>query len=169
MNFMTNAWIRQPLALLCAEGGISKPAAIVLALLIDRATNTAPPRPVQISVDDIATIGGYSARTVRRAIAELIAADLIASARTGRGSVYTLTGAVELLPAKRQPITHSSGSGSGSKQKPAKASGMSARELEEMEGYLSLVNSFPQSATLIPADLGVCGAAAPEGDPDYLL
>lgn len=142
MEWNSHAWIRQPLALLCSEGGLSKPAAIVLALLIDQATNTDPPSPVQCSMDSLAADSGYNVRTVRRAIAELLRGDLIASVRTGRGSIYTLTGAVELLPAKRQPITRSSSSSSSSKQKQAKAAGMSQQEQDEMADYLSLVNHF---------------------------
>lgn len=165
VEWSTQAWIRQPLALLCSEGGLSKPAAIVLALLIDQATNTDPPSPVQVRMESIAADSGYNVRTVRRAIAELLRGDLIASCRTGRGSIYELTGAIELLPAKRQPITRSS---SKSKQKQASAAGLSAREMAEMADYLSCVNNF-QQPTLVAADLGVCGTAAQEDDPDYLL
>lgn len=149
MEYDTQAWIRQPLALLCRQGGISKPAAIVLALIIDQATNTNPPSPVPARLDELANSSGYSISSVKRAVSELIAGELITSHRTGRGSVYTLTGAVELLPPKRQPSPRAT------KPKP------SPRATAKQALYESCVNRFNAPE--------VCAHAAPPGDPDYEL
>lgn len=138
------AWIRQPLALLRREGGLSKPAALVLAVLIDRATDYDPPRPVQASVGDLAWSTGFSERSVRAALADLVRRELISARRTGRGSVYELTGAVELLPPKKRTQQQ--------RKKPADA--------WIDPGYGDLVNRFP---------VDVCAEAATEGDPDYEL
>lgn len=161
-----NAWIRQPLALLCAEGGISKPAAIILALIIDRATDTEPPRPVQVDVDQLAWASGYSSRTVRRALDELTRRELLAITHTGRASLYTLTGAVELLPPKRQPAPRSTTRSGKPSGLVAAASDREARELAE---YAALSNRFAPEAELIPADLGVCSTPAPATGEGYEL
>lgn len=168
------AWIRQPLSLLCRDGGLSKPAAIVLAIIIDRATDTDPPQPVQVDIAAIARSSGYTDRTVRRAIADLVGRELLTSTRTGRGSVYTLTGAVAVLPPKgadtaapaaAAPPQH----GSPRRTRSARSQTQSAAEAAEMAEYLSLVNRFaPESAPeLVEADLGVCSEPAPADPADY--
>ena len=154
MEFETQAWIRQPLALLCRQGGISKPAAIVLALIIDQATNTKPPSPVPAKLDELAERSGYSISSVKRAVSELIAGELIQSQRTGRGSVYTLTGAVELLPPKGKPAPRATATATA---KP------SPRATAKQALYESCVNRFAAA----PPE--VCEHAAPPGDPDYEL
>ena len=141
------AWIRQPLALLRQDGGLSKPAALVLAVLIDRATDYDPPRPVQASVGDLAWSTGFSERSVRAALADLVRRGLISVRRTGRGSVYELTGAVELLPPKKRTQQQQ-------RKKPA--------ETWIDPGYGELVNRFHT----VPE---VCDKPATEGDPDYEL
>lgn len=143
------AWIRQPLALLRQEGGLSKPAALILAVLIDRATDYDPPRPVQAAVHDLAWSTGYSERAVRSALADLEHRGLISSRRTGRGSVYELTGAVELLPPKKR-----------TEQQPKARQHKKPTEAWVDPGYGDLVNRFHTE---------VCTEAATEGDPDYEL
>lgn len=142
------AWIRQPLALLRRDGGLSKPAALVLAVIIDRATDYDPPRPVQAAVHDFAWSTGYSDRAVRDALADLVRRGLISVRRTGRGSVYELTGAVELLPPKKRTQQQQQ-----QRKKPA--------ETWIDPGYGDLVNRFH--------DPDVCVTPATEGDPDYEL
>lgn len=143
------AWIRQPLALLRQEGGLSKPAALVLAVLIDRATDYDPPRPVQAAISALAWSTGYSERAVRSALADLEHRGLISSRRTGRGSVYELTGAVELLPPKKR-----------TQQPPKARQHKKPADTWVDPGYGDLVNRF---------SVDVCTEAATEGDPDYEL
>lgn len=170
------AWIRQPLSLLCRDGGLTKPAAIVLAIIIDRATDTDPPQPVQVDIAAIAWSSGYSERTVRRALSDLVARDLLSSTRTGRGNVYALTGAVAVLPPKgadtaapaaAAPPQHGS---PRHRRSSSRAQAQSAAEAAEMEEYLSLVNRFapdPAPPELVEADLGVCSEPAPADPAEY--
>ena len=93
----TEAWVKLPLELL-QRAGISKRAAIVLAIIIDRCKHmqnlTTP-----ITIEAITERAGMSRRTIDYAIKELKSLDLIRTQRTGRSSVYTLTpGCVELCP-----------------------------------------------------------------------
>lgn len=136
----TKAWIRQPLSLLCKEGGMSKCAAITLALIIDKATNTNPPSPVEVRHSELAQLSGYNERSTIRAIQELVKRGLISAKRTGRGSVYELTGAVDLLPPKKDP-TECKPSG-GSKARRRSKPRLTQREQEELEDYESLANRF---------------------------
>lgn len=151
------AWIRQPLALLRREGGLSKAAAVLLAILIDRATDYDPPRPVSAELSALALASGYSVRTVRDALHELVRRELIRVTRTGRASCYELTGAVELLPPKRQPQQRPTQSGSRYRSRQRKTT-------EWVDpGYEALSNRFA------PEPPEVCAAAAEPGDPDYEL
>lgn len=136
----TKAWIRQPLALLCREGGLSKCAAITLALIIDKATNTNPPSPVEVRHSELAQLSGYGKTAIKCAIDELIKRGLLSTRRTGRGSVYELTGAVDLLPPKKDP-TECKPSG-GSKARRRSKPRLTQREQEELEDYESLANRF---------------------------
>lgn len=147
------AWIRQPLALLRRDGGMSKAAAVLLAVIIDRATDYNPPRPVSADIRALAWAAGYSDRATRSALHELQSLGLIEARRTGRASVYTLTGAVELLPPKKRNDTQDTSSYRSRKRSSKQ---LSERDLE----YLSLVNNFPPE---------VCAAPAELGDPDYEL
>lgn len=148
------AWIRQPLALLRKEGGLSKAAAVLLAILIDRATDYDPPRPVSAELSALALASGYSIRTVRDALRELERRELIRTTRTGRASCYELTGAVELLPPKRQQQQRPAQSGSRYRSRQRKTTEWAD------PGYEACANMFPPE---------VCAAAAEPGDPDYEL
>ena len=150
------AWIRQPLALLRRDGGLSKPAALVLAVIIDRATDYDPPRPVQAAVHDFAWSTGYSERAVRDALADLVRRGLISVRRTGRGSVYELTGAVELLPPKKRTQQQQQQQRQQQRQRKKPA------ETWIDPGYGELVNRFHSAPE-------VCDKPATEGDPDYEL
>ena len=124
------AWIRMPLELLQRQG-LSKSAAIVLGIIIDRCTD-APTASATISRQDIVKTSGYSLSTVKRSIIELEALELIRHNRTGRASTFTLTGCVELLPPKQRTTRRA----------------IERSECEqadrEMEEYLSLVNRFKE-------------------------
>ena len=168
------AWIRQPLSLLCRDGGLSKAAAIVLAIIIDRATDTDPPQPVQVDVAAIAWSSGYSERTVHRALSDLVARDLLSSTRTGRGNVYALTGAVAVLPPKgadtAAPAAAAPPQHGSPRHRRSSSRARSAAEAAEEAEYLSLVNRFlPEldPPELVEADLGVCAEPAPADPADY--
>lgn len=154
------AWIRQPLSLLRRDGGMSKAAAVLLAVIIDRATDYNPPRPVSADIRALAWAAGYSDRATRSALHELVSLGLIETRRTGRASVYTLTGAVELLPPKKRNDTQSGTQGASSyRSRQRSKQPLTQQELD----YLSLDAARRGSAP------EVCAAPAELGDPDYEL
>lgn len=132
MSTTTKAWIRMPLELLQRDG-LSKSAAVVLGIIIDRCTDR-PDGCAIISRADIAHTAGYSLATVRRALDELERLDLIEHARTGRASAYKLTGCVELLPPKQR--------GSIKQQQRADREAAQLRERSKAAEYLAVVNRF---------------------------
>lgn len=132
MSSSAKAWIRMPLELLQREG-LSKSAAIVLGIIIDRCTDR-PDGCATISRADIAREAGYSRATVWRALDELERLELIEHARTGRASAYKLTGCVELLPPKQR--------GSIKQQQRAEKEAAQLRNEQKAAAYLSLVNQF---------------------------
>ena len=115
-----------PLELLQRQG-LSKSAAVILGIIIDRCTDQAD-GCAAINQQEIARAAGYDPRTVRRALIELEALKLIEHERTGRASRYKLTGCVELLPPKQR--TH--------KQQERAAKEQAARE------YEALANRFKE-------------------------
>ena len=133
----TGAWVRLPLDLLSAEG-VSKNAASICAVIVDAATST-PKLSADLTREEIASKAGCSLATVRRALTELERLGLISHTRTGRGSVYKLTGLVELCPAACEP-----------KKRPAAPAAPKptprAKAQAKMEAYLSTVNRFKQIA-----------------------
>ena len=88
-------------------------------------------------------LSGASLSTVRRALSELRALGLIESRRTGRESVYTVTGAVELYP--EGTFDGSARAGTQRATRAARAA-TSWDELEAAE-YLALVNRFKEDET----------------------
>lgn len=136
----TKAWIRQPLVLLCREGGLNKCAAITLALIIDKATNTNPPSPVEVRYSELEQLSGYSERAIKYAVCELVKRGLLSTRRTGRGSVYELTGAVDLLPPKKDP-TENGPSGNKKARRRSKPR-LTQQQQEELADYESLANRF---------------------------
>ena len=124
------AWIRMPLELLQRQG-LSKSAAIVLGVIIDRCTDT-PTGQAALSRQELARVSGYSLSTVKRALIELEELELIEHSRTGRASAFRLTGCVELLPPKQR----------GTRRALERAEReLQARELDE---YLTVVNNFKE-------------------------
>lgn len=130
------AWIRLPLEILQREG-MKKSTAIVLGIVIDKCTDTAD-GSATISQAYIREATGYSDKTVRNALQELKKMELIETKHTGRASVYTLTGAVTILPPKQRdedkapPI----------RKRTKKRKSLTEEEMREMDEYLSLVNRF---------------------------
>lgn len=125
----TGAWVRLPLDLLTAQG-VSKGAAGICAVIVDAATN-APELTAELTREEIATKAGCSLATVRRALIELERLGLICHERTGRGSVYKLTGLVELCPAACKV-----------KRKAKAAAKTAAAAAAKQAAYESCVNRF---------------------------
>lgn len=94
------AWVRLLLSTL-REEGCTKSAAVILAVVADRATESAT-RSCRASQKELATAAGVDVRTVRRAVEQLERLGLLeVSRQLGGESVYKLTAAVE-LPAKQR-------------------------------------------------------------------
>lgn len=94
------AWVRLLLSTL-REEGCTKSAAVILAVVADRATESAT-RSCRASQKEMAAAAGVDVRTVRRAVEQLERLGLLVVQRVSGGvSVYKLTAAVE-LPAKQR-------------------------------------------------------------------
>lgn len=74
---------------------LTRSALIVLAVLIDQ-SDFGPP---ELTHDELADAAGCSRSTVKDALRQLIAADLVTAERTGRASRYTVR---DILPPKRR-------------------------------------------------------------------
>lgn len=131
------AWVKMPLDALKASRGVSTSAVVVLSLIVDKCAKEHS-TSAEVSRGELVELSGASLSTVRRALAELRALGLIESRRTGRESVYTVTGAVELYPEGTFDGTARAGA-----QKAARATSR-AKSWDEMEAeeYLALVNRF---------------------------
>ena len=123
-----------PLELLQRQG-LSKSAAVILGVIIDRCTDQLD-GCAQINQKDMATTSGYDPRTVRRALIELEALELIEHERTGRASRYKLTGCVELLPPKQR--------GTRKQQERAEREAQERETREMLEEYTALANRFKE-------------------------
>lgn len=117
----TGAWVRLPLRLLEDER-LQRSDLIICALLLDRC-DLSP--ELSLAVDQIAQLVRLSPRTVRRSLQRLADCGYIGITRTGRAHRISVQ---EILPPKRR---------TGKRAAPA----LSQREQEEMNDYLSLVNS----------------------------
>lgn len=123
-----------PLELLQRQG-LSKSAAVILGVIIDRCTDT-PTGSAVISLQELARTSGYSRSTAKRALVELETLKLIQHGRTGRASAYRLTGSVELLPPKQR--------GTRRAQERSATEAAKLREELEMQEYLSVTNRFKE-------------------------
>lgn len=133
------AWVKMPLDALQASGGVSTSAVVVLSLIVDKCAKEHS-TSAAVSRGELVELSGASLSTVRRALSELRALGLIESRRTGRESVYTVTGAVELYPEGTFDGSARSGA-----QRAARATSKTTNwdELEAAE-YLALVNRFKE-------------------------
>lgn len=131
------AWIRMPLELLQRQG-MRKSTAIVLGAIIDKCTDKKGYHPKEIDRAELSQDTGYSVRAIGDALRELQTLQLIHAERTGRGSVYTLTGAVEILPPKK------SGGGSAKAERIQREEAERIRLEQEEAEYLSLSNRFKE-------------------------
>lgn len=129
-----NAWVRLPLALL-RERGLTKAAAAVCCVLLDRATSAAELSAwVEVSVSDLVADTGYNRRTIFRALDDLEALDLIERERNrlkGSPSRYRLRSeCIELCGRAAEP-------------KKQHKKRRSVDELDE-SAYLAFVNNFKE-------------------------
>lgn len=130
-----SAWVRLPLALL-RERGLTKAAAAVCCVLLDRATSaTELSAWVTVSISDLVADTGYNRRTIFRALDDLETIGLIERERNrlkGSPSRYRLRSeCIELCGRAAEPKKQH--------QRPQKKR-MSEAEQKEMQEYLSLVN-----------------------------
>jgi DNA-binding transcriptional regulator PaaX len=136
-------WIRLPIDLLQRKG-IKMSAAIILSAIIDRCTDTTT-GTATIAQSYLAKETGCTTRTVRNAIAELEALGLIEHKRTGRASVYRLTGCADLLPPKQRTNNANNTSTTNiphTTWKRKKKEELSDEVKAELQDYLSLSNCF---------------------------
>lgn len=130
------AWVRLSLDSLRAVG-CSKSAAVILALIADKATDS-DQRRAKIEQAELVQLSGCSRRTVIRAVEQLAALDLIRVRRCpGRASVYELTERVE-LPAKQRTTEEQRRRAEQRRAARLQAEQAAAEQAE----YLSLVNRF---------------------------
>lgn len=144
-NLSESAWVRLPLKLL-RENGLTKSAAAVCCVLLDRATSAADVSAwITVSMSDIAADVGCDVRTVRRAVADLIEIGLLerrSGKASGASNAYRITpGCVELCG--RAAETKRTARSDAAAPRPARRSVRSCpTEDEEAAAYMSLVNRF---------------------------
>lgn len=126
-----DVWVRLPLDVL-NEQGMSKAAAVVLAVIVDRCTSNVD-RCAAITTKYIVSSSGYSRATVYDALKELFRLDLIAHERTGRASRYRLTRCVELYPNACE-VKESAQKKAARKQR--------REDRKDLEEYAKLANRF---------------------------
>lgn len=146
-NLSENAWVRLPLKLL-RENGLTKSAAAVCCVLLDRATSAADVSAwITVSMSDIAADVGCDVRTVRRAVADLLGIGLIerrSGKASGASNAYRITpGCVELC-GRAAEAKRAVKSDAAAAPRPARRSvrRSCSAEDEEAAAYLSLVNRF---------------------------
>lgn len=136
MEAKGKTWVRLLLSTLRKEG-CTKSAAVVLAVVADRATDSSS-RSCKAAQRELAAAAGVDVRTVRRAVEQLERLGLLeVSRQLGGESVYKLTDAVE-LPAK-QRTTEQARAAAKARSKAA------AREAEieaKLQAYAACSNRF---------------------------
>ena len=143
-NLSESAWVRLPLKLL-RENGLTKSAAAVCCVLLDRATSAADVSAwITVPMSDIAADVGCDVRTVRRAVADLIEIGLVerrSGKSSGASNAYRITpGCVELCGrAAETKRTARSGAAAAA---PRATRRSCPAEDAEAAAYMSLVNRF---------------------------
>lgn len=134
----SGAWVRLLLSTLTQEG-CSRSAALVLAVIADKATEREDKR-AWMRQKEIAAAAGVDPRTVRRAVQQLRTLGLIQTDQKARGELlcYRLTDAVE-LPLKREAEARAAAA-----RKRQRKAQQEAEEEARMNSYLELVNRFPE-------------------------
>ena len=138
MDKGSGAWVRLLLSTLKQEG-CSKSAALVLAVIADKATERES-RSVWMKQKEVAELAGVDPRTVRRAVQQLRTLGLIETNQKARGELlcYHLTDAVE-LPLKREAEIKAAAA-----RKRSAAAARAAEEEAEMQAYMACVNRFKE-------------------------
>ena len=135
---MSTAWVRLSLDSLRAIG-CTKSAAVILALIADRATDH-DNRTATIEQAELVALSGCSRRTVIRAVEQLAALDLIRVQHCpGRASVYALTERVELPPKQRTTEEQRRRA-----ERRAAARLEAERQEKEKREYFALMNRFEE-------------------------
>ena len=140
-----DAWVRLPLKLL-KQHGITKSAATVCTVIVDRATSAANLFDwVSVSAADLVGDTGYTRRTVQRSIDDLVRIGIIereSNKSSGCTNRYRLrSDCIELCGKAAHPKQR----GTRKAQLRAAEELRKAREIEEMEAYMSLSNRFLDS------------------------
>lgn len=134
----SKTWVRLLLSTL-REEGCTKSAAVILAVVADRATESVT-RSCRASQRELAAAAGVDVRTVRRAVEQLERLGLLeVSRQLGGESVYKLTEAVE-LPAKQRTTEQQRAAAKAR----AAAAARAAEEAEYERDCMSLVNRFKE-------------------------
>ena len=142
MKLSEEAWVRLPLKLL-KQHGITKSAAAVCAVIVDRATSAAELYDwVTVSAADLVADTGYTRRTVQRSIDDLVRIGLIdrdINKINGCANRYRLrSDCIDLCGNAAKPKQR----GTRKAQLRAAKELQEVREREEMEAYMSLSNRF---------------------------
>lgn len=141
MKLSDEAWVRLPLKLLKTHG-ITKSAAAVCAVIVDRATSAPELYAwITVSVPDLVSDTGCSRSAVLRSLEDLERLGLIVvehNRTAGKSNRYKLSGCVELCGRAAEPKQR----GTRKAQLRAADELRKAREREEMEAYMSLSNRF---------------------------
>lgn len=134
----SGAWVRLLLSTLKQEG-CSKSAALVLAVIADKATERES-RSVWMKQKEVAELAGVDPRTVRRAVQQLRTLGLIETNQKARGELlcYHLTDAVE-LPLKREAEIKAAAA-----RKRSAAAARATEEAEYERDCMALVNRFKE-------------------------
>lgn len=136
MKLSAGAWVRLPLALL-RERGLTKAAAAVCCVLLDRATSAELSAWFPVSAADLVADTGYTRRTVQRSIDDLVALGLI-ERESNKGN-----GCTNRYRLKAECIELCGRAADPKKQRPQKAHRRSTNELDE-SAYLAFVNNFKE-------------------------
>lgn len=134
----SKTWVRLLLSTL-REEGCTKSAAVLLAVVADRATDSST-RSCRAAQKELAAAAGVDVRTVRRATEQLERLGLIEVERiSGSESLYKLTAAVE-LPAKKRTTEQQRAAA----QARAAAAARAREEAEYESECMALVNRFKE-------------------------
>ena len=145
MKLSEEAWVRLPLKLLKLHG-ITKSAATVCTVIVDRATSAVELYDwVTVSAADLVADTGYTRRTVQRSIDDLVRIGIIereTNKISGCTNRYRLRSeCIDLCGRAAEPKQR----GTRKAQLRAADELRKAREREEMEAYMSLSNRFLDS------------------------
>lgn len=133
----SGAWVRLLLSTLQQEG-CSKSAALVLAVIADKATERES-RSIWMKQKEVAELAGIDPRTVRRALQQLQALALIEVQHLpGERCCYRVTEQVEL------PQKETAAARAAAQKKRTAAAAKKAEEERRLQAYLAPSNRFKE-------------------------